>query len=88
MVTLFIILTTLCLLWMVISCMFIVSWLRKQGVKITWIFLKVLIIKYVDQYRRMTKEQTGTPGPWYYSFLFSIWLMAIFAVITIVIKIS
>jgi len=47
----------------------IASALHKRGFKVNWIFLKVLIIKYVGQYREVTLKETGKVGPWYYSFI-------------------
>jgi hypothetical protein len=88
MFTFFISLTVLGLIVMVVSSIAITSWLMKQGVKINWFFIRVLIIKYVDQYRRMTKEQTGKPGPWFYSYVSSMILMAVFAIVAVIIKLT
>jgi hypothetical protein len=57
--------------WGVVSSLVITNALQKRGIKIRWIFLRILIIKYVSQYREMTRTETGRTGPWYYSFIIS-----------------
>ena len=66
----------------------IVSFLSKRGVKINYLLLKVLIVRYVNQYRRITIEENGKPGPWFYPFITSMSLALLFAVVGIILKIA
>ncbi len=56
-------------LWGVVSSLAIADALQKHGVKVNWIFLRILIIKYVGQYRDVTRTETGRTGAWFYSFI-------------------
>jgi len=68
------------------SSIVITAWLSKRGIKINYPFIRVLIIKYVHQYRKITQQEGGKPGPWFYSFVISMNLALIFAVVGFVFK--
>jgi len=70
----------------VISSIIITSFMSRRGIKINFLFIKVLILKYVHQYRKITLQETGKPGPWFYSYIISMNLALVFAVIGIVLK--
>jgi hypothetical protein len=70
--------------WGVVSSLIITDALQKRGVKINWIFLKIMIIKYVAQYKEMTRTETGRTGPWYYSFILSMNVALVAAVIGLI----
>ena len=70
----------------VISSIIITSFMSRRGIKINFLFIKVLILKYVHQYRIITLQETGKPGPWFYSYIISMNLALVFAVIGIVLK--
>ena len=50
--------------WSIVSSLVITDALLKRGVKINWIFLRIMIIKYIGQYREVTRKETGRTGPW------------------------
>ena len=50
----------------VIFSIMIVHEVSKRGIKINFFLLRLYIIKYIHQYRKMTKEETGKIGPLYY----------------------
>ena len=70
--------------WGVVSSIVITSFLARRGVKINYIFIKVLILKYVHQYRKITMQENGRPGPWFYSFVISMNLALVLTVVGIV----
>jgi len=72
--------------WGIVSSIVITDALRKRGTKINWIFLKIMIIKYVGQYREMTRTETGRTGPWYYSFVIAMNLALVTAVVGLVLR--
>ena len=72
--------------WGIVSSIVITDALRKRGTKINWIFLKIMIIKYVCQYREMTRTETGRTGPWYYSFVITMNLALVTAVVGLVLR--
>jgi len=72
--------------WGVVSSIVITSFLARRGVKINYVFIKVLILKYIHQYRKMTMQENGRPGPWFYSFVVSMNLALVFAIVGILFK--
>jgi uncharacterized oligopeptide transporter (OPT) family protein len=76
----------ICAVCGVVSSIVITSWLSKRGIKINYPFIKVMIIKYVHQYRKITQQETGKPGPWFFSFVISMNLALVFAVVGFVLK--
>jgi len=66
--------------WGTVSSIVIISALNNRGVKINWIFLRLMIIKYIGQYRDVTRKETGRTGPWFYSFVIAMNLALVTAV--------
>ncbi len=56
-------------LWGVVSTMAIADALQKRGVKVNWIFLRMMILKYIGQYSAVTRKETGRAGPWSSSYI-------------------
>ena len=72
--------------WGIVSTIMIANALQKRGVKVKWILLRVLIIKYVGQYREITRTETGRTGPWFYSFAFAMNLALVTAIAGLVLR--
>ena len=85
--TSFLVLAILSALWGVVSSLVIASFLSKRGVRINYPFLKVLMLKYIHQYRKMTMQENGRPGPWFYSFVISMNLALAFTAAGIMLQI-
>ena len=52
--------------------MVIVHEVSKRGVKISILWLRLYIIKYIHQYKKLTKAETGKVGPLFYPCIASI----------------
>jgi len=72
--------------WGIVSTIVIADALQKRGVKINWIFLRIMMIKYVGQYRDITRKETGRTGPWYYSFVIAMNLTLVTAIIGLILR--
>ena len=72
--------------WGIVSSIVITSALNNRGVKINWIFLRIMIIKYVGQYRDITRKETGRTGLWFYSFVCAMILALVTAVIGLILR--
>ena len=83
---LFFVIAILSAVWGVISSIFITDYLSKHGVKINYLLIRVMILKYIHQYSKMTTEENGKSGLWYYSFVISMNLTLISAIIGIVLR--
>jgi len=65
----FFFLALLSLIWGVVSSLRITAWLSRRGVKINYVFIRLMIIKYVHQYREMSCAEFGQVGPLFYHFI-------------------
>jgi hypothetical protein len=66
----------------------ITSFLSKRGTKINYLLIRIYIFKYVNQYRKITEEETGKVGPLFYLSIVSFILALLFAVVGAIIKIT
>jgi hypothetical protein len=80
----FLVLAIVSAFWGIVSSVVIATSLSKRDVKINYMFLRVLMLKYIHQYRKMTIQENGRPGPWFYSFVVSMNLALIFGIAGIV----
>ncbi len=70
----------------VIFAIMIVHEVSKRGVKISFFWLRLYIIKYIHQYRKLTEGKTGKVGPLYYPCIISINLALIFAIVGLILR--
>jgi len=61
--------------------MVMVHEVSKRGVKISILWLRLYIFKYMHQYKKMTKEETGKVGPLFYPCIASINMALVLAVV-------
>ena len=72
----------------IFTSIMIASFLSRHGIKINYLFFRVLVLKYIHQYRKLTTEENGKPGKWFYSFIVSMNLALLLAVISIILRIN
>ena len=72
-------------LFIILSIM-IVHEVSKRGVKINYFLLRLYIIKYIHQYRKLTLEESGRIGPLYFPCIISVNLTLILAILGIILK--
>ena len=80
MATSFAVLAFVSVILAVVLSMMIVGEVSRRGVKINVFLLRLYIIKYIDQYKRLTREETGKVGPLYYPCVWSYALALVFAI--------
>jgi hypothetical protein len=85
--TVFFILALISVGWGIANSVMITSFLSKRGIRINYLLSRVFIFKYVSQYRRITLEETGKPGPLFYLFVTAWNLALLFAIIGIILEI-
>ena len=61
-----------CGLWAAMTSVWIYDYLRRKDVPVSLLWLRVLIPRYLGQYREMTLKETGRAGPLFYHFVISI----------------
>ena len=84
----FLILAIGCVLCGVASSIMITAFLSKRGTKINYLFIRIYIYKYVNQYRKITKEESGKVGSLFYSFIVSFILALLFAIVGMILRIT
>jgi len=86
--TVFFILALISVACGIAASVMIASFLSRRGIKINYLFIRLFIFRYVRQYRRMTMEETGKPGPLFYWFITSWNLALVFAIVGIILEIT
>ena len=69
-----------------LSSLMIADALQKRGVKVSFLFLRVMILKYVGQYREITRTESSRTGPWYYSFIIAMNLALVTAIAGLILR--
>ena len=63
------ILAASCALAGIVLMMAMVGALEKRGHKINWLWIRLYVLKYIGQYKSVTTQETGRPGPLFYPFV-------------------
>ena len=79
-------LALIAVVWGIVSSLKIVTHLASRGIRINYILLRVMILRYIGMYHDMTVREAGRPGPWYYSYIASMLLALLFAVIGLALR--
>ena len=58
-----------CGVWAVAASLLIARDLERRGVHVSYLWLRVMILKYLSQYRRVTLEETGRIGSLFYHYV-------------------
>ena len=82
----FFVLAILSAAWGVVSSIAVASFLSKRGIKINFLFFRILVLKYINQYHKITTQENGKSGPWFYSYIISMNLALVLVIVGIVLK--
>ncbi len=55
--------------WAVTASLLIARDLERRGVHVNYLWLRVMILKYLSQYRRVTLQETGQVGSLFYHYV-------------------
>ena len=77
-----------CVVWAVVASVLITRELEKRGVTIDFLWLRVMILKYVGQYSKITREETGHVGPLFYHYVIPLCVALVLVVILIVYRLG
>ena len=70
-----------CAIWAVIASLLIARDLEKRGVPISYVWLRVMILKYLHQYSKITQEETGRVGPLFYHYVVPLNVALVLAIV-------
>jgi hypothetical protein len=59
----------LCAVWAVTASILIVRDVKRRGVAVSYLWLRLMILKYLHDYARLTREETGRVGPLFYHYM-------------------
>jgi hypothetical protein len=66
--------------------MMIVREVSKRGVKVSFVWLRLYVIKYIHQYQQLTRKETGKVGPLYYPCVVSYIMALVFVIIYLIVR--
>jgi hypothetical protein len=72
--------------WGIVSAIAMASYISRRGHKVSMLFFRLLIFKYIHQYSELTTQENGKPGAWFYSYITSMNLALVCAIIGVVLK--
>ena len=58
-----------CAMWAVTAAVLIARDLEKRGVPVSFVWLRLMILKYLHQYSKVTREEKGRVGPLFYHYV-------------------
>jgi hypothetical protein len=67
-----------CVAWNLVATLLVYAALRRRHLPVSFFWLRVAILKYLGQYREVTRQEGGRTGPLFYHWLVSINLAWIF----------
>ena len=76
-----------CVVWAIVSSIMITAFLSRRGIRINLLFFRLLILKYIHQYYKITLHENGRPGPWFYSYIISMNLALVLVLLAIVLMV-
>lgn len=59
----------ICVVWAVVAAVLIAADLQKRGMKVSLVWLRLMILKYLHEYSKVTREETGRVGPLFYHYV-------------------
>jgi len=72
--------------WGIVSSIVIASYLSRRGRKINLLFFRILMLKYIHEYHEITLQEDGKPGAWFYSYIVSMNLALVTALIGLALR--
>lgn len=79
--TIFVGISVIAVAWYVTTTILIYDVLRRRNVGVSFLFLRVLILKYVSQYKEITLKERGKVGPLFYHWIISINIALVSAIL-------
>ena len=79
------ILALLCAVWAVTAAIMIAADLQRRGVPVSLVWLRLMILKYLHQYAKITQEETGRVGPLFYHYVVPLNVALLLVIVTAII---
>ncbi|MHC5039745.1 MAG: hypothetical protein ACYTHM_20770 [Planctomycetota bacterium] len=72
--------------WAIIAAFLMARELEKRGHEVSFIWMRLMIFKYIHQYTRVTREETGRVGPLLYHYVIPLNLALVLVIVFAVLK--
>ena len=72
--------------WGLLSAIVMASYISRRDHKINILLFRLLIFNYIHQYYEITTQEDGKPGAWFHSYITSMNLALVCAIIGAVLK--
>jgi len=82
------ILAMACVIWNVATSIVIYENLRRRGIRVSFLWLRLMAPFYAHRYRKITREEIGRTGPLYYHWIVSINSALVLGVVAILLKLE
>ena len=73
-----------CGAWAVAASLLIARDLERRGVHVSYLWLRVMMLKYLSQYRRVTLEEAGRVGPLFYHYVIPLNMALVLTIILVI----
>lgn len=75
-----------CVVWAVVAALLIAADLKRRGQHVSFVWLRLMILQYLHQYARITREQEGRVGPLFYHYVIPLNLALVLVVVLAVLS--
>jgi len=84
----FLALALVSLAWGAVSAIKIAAFLSSRGHRISFLFFRLMILKYIHDYQVITsgENENGHAGPWFYAYITAMNLALVFAIVGMILK--
>jgi hypothetical protein len=75
-------LAIICVVWAVVASIMITADLKRRGRSINYLWLRIMILKYLHEYATITRDETGRVGPLFYHYVVPLNVALVLALVT------
>jgi hypothetical protein len=75
-----------CGVWAVTASLLIAKDLEKRGIEVSYVWLRLMLIKYLHQYSRITQAETGRVGPLFYHYIIPLNVVLVLAILMAIVS--
>jgi len=74
------------IVWGVVSAVAMASYIASRGYTVNFLLFRLLIFRYMHQYREVSRRESGRTGVWFYSYIISMNIALVCAIIGAIVR--
>ena len=86
--TTLLVLAAICAIWAVVAAILLTRWLDQRGLTTPFPFIMLFLFRNLGRYKEITRRETGTVGPLFYSYVIPINTALALVLIAVAMRIS